>query len=147
MKDELPAVWGDKSLLTQVYQNLIGNAIKFIKDKQPKIHLTFEEVGGEKVYGVKDNGIGIKAEYLMQIFEPFKRLHSRGEYKGTGIGLSVCRKVIEHHAGRIWVESEPGEGSHFKFVLSEREERDSSESVHDSSSDLASELAASTPSC
>ena len=117
---DLPDVWGDRTMLTQLYQNLIGNALKFIADVPPEIHLTYESIDGETVLGVKDNGIGIKREYCEKIFAPFKRLHGRTSYEGTGIGLSVCRKAVESHGGRIWVESEPGEGAYFKFTLDER---------------------------
>ena len=116
-RDALPDVWGDKRLLTQVYQNLIGNAIKFTEHEAPQIHLTVENVGEEKVFGVRDNGIGINPEYASHIFVPFKRLNRLAEYMGSGIGLAICRKAIDHHAGRIWVESEPGHGAHFKFTL------------------------------
>lgn len=122
VRDELPEVWGGRTLLTQLYQNLIGNALKFNDNDRPKIRLTFQSEDGCSVFGVKDNGIGIKPEYAEQVFAPFKRLHGRAEYKGTGIGLAICRKIIERHDGRIWVESEPGRGAHFKFEIGEREE-------------------------
>jgi len=113
---ELPEVLGDRTLLTQLYQNLISNAIKYCKER-PHIQLTSEKNGSGWVFGVQDNGIGIKHEYQEQVFAPFKRLHSRGEYEGTGIGLATCNKVVERHGGKLWVESEPGEGSYFKFTL------------------------------
>lgn len=117
-RDPLPEVWGDSALLTQLYQNLLGNALKFLTaGKPPQIHLTAQKQGEEWVLGVQDNGIGIKPEYAEQIFQPFKRLHGRGKYEGSGIGLAVCRKVMERHHGRIWVESEEGQGAHFKFAL------------------------------
>ncbi len=116
----LPQVRGDPTLLAQLYQNLIGNAIKFVDHVKPHIQLTVEHLNGEWIFGVKDNGIGIKPEYAGQIFQPFKRLHGRGEYEGSGIGLAVCRKVIDRHRGRIWVESEEGQGAHFKFVVQAR---------------------------
>ncbi len=121
VRDPLPQAWGDPTLLAQLYQNLIGNALKFVGAAPPHIHLTAERSGEEWVFGVKDNGIGIKPEYAQQIFQPFKRLHGRGEYEGSGIGLAVCRKVMERHHGRIWVESEEGWGAHFKFALPARE--------------------------
>lgn len=120
-RDPLPSVLGDPILLTQLYQNLIGNAIKFVSCAPPRVYLTSEHLNGEFVLGVKDNGIGIKPEHAREIFQPFKRLHGRGEYDGSGIGLSICRKVIERHHGRIWVESEEGFGAHFKFVLQVKE--------------------------
>jgi PAS domain S-box-containing protein len=119
-RDKLPEVWGDSTLLTQLYQNLIGNALKFSGDQSPVIRLTTEEREGLPVFGVKDNGIGIESRYAQQIFQPFRRLHGRGHFEGSGIGLAICRKIVERHGGKIWVESEPGKGSHFRFTLSHR---------------------------
>jgi signal transduction histidine kinase len=119
-RDELPEVWGDSTLLTQLYQNLIGNALKFCGDQPPLIRLTAEEQEGYPVFGVKDNGIGIESKYTQQIFQPFRRLHGRAEYEGSGIGLAICRKIVERHGGKIWVESEPGKGAHFLFTISHR---------------------------
>jgi signal transduction histidine kinase len=119
-RDALPEVWGDRTVLTQLYQNLISNAIKFSDKGAPRIRITAEMVGKRWVFGVADSGIGIKAEYCTQIFRPFQRLHSPGEYEGSGIGLAICRKAVERHGGEIWVESEPGRGSHFKFHLGQR---------------------------
>jgi signal transduction histidine kinase len=117
-RDELPDVLGDSTQLTQLFQNLIANALKFSKPGQrPEIRLTCEQKEGERVLGVRDNGIGIKPEYHEQIFAPFKRLHGRDKFEGTGIGLSICRKAVERHGGRIWVESQPGQGAHFRFTL------------------------------
>jgi signal transduction histidine kinase len=114
----LPEVLGDATLLTQLYQNLLGNALKFVlPGRRPEIRLTAERAGEEWVLGVQDNGLGIKPEYAETIFAPFKRLHGVGEYEGTGIGLAICRRVVERHGGRIWVESEPGRGSHFRFAM------------------------------
>jgi signal transduction histidine kinase len=104
-------------MLTQLYQNLVSNALKFTADGQPTIHLTAERNGEQWILGVKDNGIGMKSDYYERIFQPFQRLHGRGEYPGTGIGLSICKKTVERHGGRIWVESAPGEGSHFQFTM------------------------------
>lgn len=117
VQDDLPVVWGDKTLLIQLYENLINNAIKYRSNEPPFIQLTFEVEKDDNVYGVQDNGIGIKPEYNSQIFMPFKRLHGRADYEGTGIGLSICRKAVQRHLGVIWVESELGKGSHFKFTL------------------------------
>ncbi|MGD0625419.1 MAG: PAS domain S-box protein [Thermodesulfobacteriota bacterium] len=119
-RDKLPDVWGDSTLLTQLYQNLIGNALKFSGDQRPIIQLTFEEREGEQIFGVKDNGIGIEPKYTQQIFQPFKRLHGPAEYEGSGIGLAICRKIVERHGGKIWVESESGKGAHFRFTLLHR---------------------------
>ncbi|MAG58384.1 MAG: hypothetical protein CMJ83_19015 [Planctomycetes bacterium] len=99
-------------------ENLIGNALKFVVDRQPVVRLTSELRGDEVALGVLDNGIGIDPDYAEQIFLPFKRLHGRREYAGTGIGLAICRKAVERYRGRIWVESELGKGAHFRFVLS-----------------------------
>jgi len=117
-REPLPVVQGDKTLLTQLYQNLIGNALKFVAPgRKPEIEITVEQQADRIVYGVRDNGIGIPSQYAEQIFQPFKRLHGRGEHEGSGIGLSICRKVVERHGGEIWVESEPGAGAHFRFTL------------------------------
>lgn len=117
-RDPLPQVWGDATLLTQLYQNLIGNGLKYVKAAPPRIRLTAERsTDGSWIFGVQDNGIGIREEYAQQIFQPFKRLHTQGEYEGTGIGLAICRKVVERHGGRLWVESDEGAGSHFRFTL------------------------------
>ena len=118
----LPVVWGDRTLLTQLYQNLISNAVKFHGDAPPCVSLTLEEIDDDWVLGVADRGIGLKPEYAEQIFAPFKRLHGRGKYDGTGIGLAICRKIVERHGGKIWVESTPGQGAHFKFTLGKPED-------------------------
>jgi signal transduction histidine kinase len=120
MRDKLPDVWGDSTLLTQLYQNLIGNALKFSGDQRPIIHLTFEEREGTQVFGVKDNGIGIEPNYAREVFKPFRRLHGRAEYEGSGVGLAICRKIVGRHGGKIWVESEPGKGAHFRFTFPHR---------------------------
>jgi signal transduction histidine kinase len=116
-RDPLPEVRGDAMLLTQLYQNLIGNALKYVDGSPPRVHLDASVVDGEWVLGVRDNGIGINPEYAEQIFQPFKRLHGQGKFEGTGIGLAICRKVAERHHGRIWVESEEGKGAYFRFTL------------------------------
>jgi light-regulated signal transduction histidine kinase (bacteriophytochrome) len=113
----LPHVHVDACLIEQLYQNLIGNAIKFSGGRPPQIHLTAQRAKTGWVFGVRDHGIGIAPEYATMIFAPFKRLHSREAYEGTGIGLAICRKAVERHGGRIWVESTLGEGSHFMFTL------------------------------
>ena len=115
--DTLPEVTGDSFLLTQLYQNLLANAMKFTAGGSPLIRLTAEQTGDVWTLGVRDNGIGISPEYSDQIFAPFKRLHGVTEFEGTGIGLALCRKTIERHGGKIWVESELGKGAHFKFTL------------------------------
>ena len=119
-RDELPEVWGDSTLLTQLYQNLIGNALKFCGDQPPVIRLTVEKRDGSPVFGVQDNGIGIESKYAQQIFQPFRRLHGHAQYEGSGIGLAICRKIVERHGGKIWVDSEPGKGAHFRFTITHR---------------------------
>jgi light-regulated signal transduction histidine kinase (bacteriophytochrome) len=114
----LPTVTGNAGRLAQVFQNLVGNAIKFRRpDQPPSIHVSATPRGKEWLFAVKDNGIGIDAQYVDRIFVIFQRLHTRSEYPGTGIGLSICRKVIERHGGRIWLESQPGAGATFLFTL------------------------------
>ena len=116
--DELPVVMADETQLTQLFQNLIGNAIKFHKDgESPRIHIAAQQKTGEWVFSVQDNGIGIEAQYLQRIFVIFQRLHAREDYPGTGIGLAICKRIIERHGGKIWVESQPGRGSTFYFTL------------------------------
>jgi signal transduction histidine kinase len=115
-RDPLPEVMGDATLLTQLYQNLISNAIKY-NENSPCIHLDAQRDKDAWTLGVRDNGIGINPEYAEQIFLPFKRLHGRGQYEGTGIGLAICRKAVERHHGRIWVESGEGRGAWFRFSL------------------------------
>jgi light-regulated signal transduction histidine kinase (bacteriophytochrome) len=117
-RDPLPTVTGNAGRLAQVFQNLVGNAIKFRRpDGSPSIHVAAVPRGTEWLFAVKDDGIGIEPQYVERIFVIFQRLHTRAEYPGTGIGLSVCKKVIERHGGRIWVESQPGAGATFIFTL------------------------------
>jgi signal transduction histidine kinase len=113
---ELPVLNGDPGNLRQVFQNLIGNAIKFTEDR-PEVRVTADRVDGDWVFAVSDNGIGMDPKEARGIFEPFHRLHGEGKYAGTGIGLAVCERIVEHHGGRIWAESEPGHGSTFHFTL------------------------------
>jgi signal transduction histidine kinase len=115
--DSLPTVKGDEVQLTQLFQNLIGNAVKFRGEAVPKIHIGVQRSGAEWEFSVRDNGIGIAPEDFQRIFVVFQRLHSREKYPGTGIGLSVCKKIVERHGGRIWVESKPGQGTTFYFTL------------------------------
>ena len=118
--DPLPTVDADRTQLLQVFQNLISNGIKYRSERTPKIHIGAEERDDQWVFSVRDNGIGIAPQYADRIFRIFQRLHTRREYTGTGIGLAVCKKIVERHGGRIWVESEPEEGSTFFFTLPKR---------------------------
>ncbi|MGZ4904526.1 MAG: PAS domain-containing sensor histidine kinase [Halobacteriota archaeon] len=113
----LPRVNGDDAQLTQVFQNLIGNAIKFRSDRPPEVYVAAEQDGDTWRFSVKDNGIGIGMEYADRIFTLFQRLHTRRDYSGTGIGLAICKRIVERHGGQIWVESIPGSGSTFYFTL------------------------------
>jgi len=115
--DGLPTVNGDPTQLTQLFQNLIGNAIKFRGPDPPEVHVSAALRGRDWVFSVRDNGIGIEPQYAQRIFVIFQRLHGRNEYPGTGIGLSICQRIVARHGGRIWVESEPGRGSTFYFTL------------------------------
>jgi len=116
---ELPAVMGERSQLVRLMQNLIGNALKYRGKNSPRIHVSAERRGSEWIFAVRDNGIGIAQKHHEKIFEIFQRLHDQQEYPGTGIGLAVCRRVVQRHGGRIWVESEPGRGSVFYFTIAE----------------------------
>ncbi len=118
-RDPLPITRGDEGQLVRLFQNLIANAIKFQKKGEaPKIHVGLQEKGkGEVCVFVRDNGIGIESQYFEKIFQIFQRLHGREEYAGTGIGLAICKKIVERHGGKIWVESEPGKGSTFSLTL------------------------------
>jgi two-component system sensor histidine kinase/response regulator len=120
----LPVVLGDATQLTQLFQNLIANAIKFRGDQAPRIIVSAELEESFWRFSVQDNGIGIAQEYFDRIFVMFQRLHSRSAYRGTGIGLAICKKIVERHGGRIWVESVPGRGTVFKFTLQRAGEDD-----------------------
>ena len=102
-------------------QNLIGNAIKFCGEESPQIQATAAQQGSKWVFSIRDNGIGIDMEFAERIFVIFQRLHTRTEYPGTGMGLAICKKIVERHGGRIWMEAEPGKGSTFCFALPARE--------------------------
>jgi PAS domain S-box-containing protein len=116
-RDPLPTVRADDSQLVQLFQNLIGNAIKFRKQGPPRIHVSANPNGQEWIFLVRDNGIGFDPQYSDRIFRMFQRLHGRSEYPGSGMGLAICKKIVERHGGKIWVKSEPGKGSTFFFTL------------------------------
>lgn len=118
--DPLPTVMANSSQLLQLFQNLLSNAIKFAGEKPPEIHVGAVRNDDEWKYFVKDNGIGIEPPYFDRIFLLFQRIRNRPEYPGTGIGLANCRRIVEHHGGRIWVQSTPGKGSTFFFTIPDR---------------------------
>jgi signal transduction histidine kinase len=115
--DALPVVLGEETQLTQLFQNLIANSLKFHNSVSPEVHLAAEKKGDEYIFECRDNGIGIHPKDFQRIFIIFQRLHPREEYGGLGVGLAVCKRIVERHGGRIWVESEPGKGSRFFFTL------------------------------
>ena len=114
----LPAVLGDGDELVRLFQNLIANAVKYRAEaRSPMVTVTATRCGPFWDLAVADNGIGIDSQYFDRVFLIFQRLHKRGDYEGTGIGLAICKKIAEHHGGRIWLESTPGEGSAFHVTL------------------------------
>ncbi len=116
---ELPELNCDRIQLAQLLQNLIGNALKFCRGRTPVIDISASHDEAEHAWciSIKDNGIGIEPDYLERVFVIFQRLHSREEYPGTGIGLALCKRIVERHQGKMWVESEPGEGTTFSFSI------------------------------
>jgi light-regulated signal transduction histidine kinase (bacteriophytochrome) len=116
--DPLPRVRADRAQLVQLLQNLIGNALKFRGSSAPRVHVSAKQVNGHFIFSVRDNGIGIDPAQSDRIFCIFERLHGPDTYPGTGIGLALCKRVVERHGGKIWVDSVPGHGSVFYFTLS-----------------------------
>jgi PAS domain S-box-containing protein len=125
----LPIVMGDRSQLVQLMQNLIGNGLTYRSDKPPHIQISAKRSGKDWIFSISDNGIGIDPKHFEQIFEIFKRLHNQKDKPGTGIGLAVCRRVVNRHGGKIWVESEPGHGSTFHFTIPEGTEQTNEQST------------------
>jgi light-regulated signal transduction histidine kinase (bacteriophytochrome) len=136
---DLAIVDGDRGLLTAVFQNLIGNAIKFRSDKPPRIVVAATQTDGEATMCVEDNGIGIEQRFADRIFVIFQRLHGREAYAGTGIGLALSRKIVEFHGGRIWLDTERVEGARFCFTLpvTAKETRDEPDEQRQSDRDPA----------
>jgi len=120
--DSLPTIRADKTQLSQVFQNLIANAIKYRSAEVPRVHVSAQNGDNEWIFSVRDNGMGIDPQYLERIFILFQRLHGQGEFGGTGIGLAICKKIVERQGGRIWVESQPEEGSTFYFTVPQGED-------------------------
>ena len=115
--DTLPTVQADPVQMQQVFQNLISNAVKFRGDRPPEVSVSARKEENEWIVSVSDNGIGLDPSYQERIFVIFQRLHNRSRYPGTGIGLAICKRIVERHGGRIWVESAPGRGSTFFFSI------------------------------
>ena len=115
--DHLPSITADQKQMVQLLQNLIGNAIKYHGEKQPEIEVSFQDDAIQWIFSVKDNGIGIAPKHQEKIFQMFQRLHTREEYEGTGIGLTIAKRIVERHGGHIWVDSEEGNGSTFYFTI------------------------------
>ncbi|MDI6784607.1 MAG: ATP-binding protein [bacterium] len=118
--DSLPTIMADESQIRLLFQNLVSNTIKFRSTEPPRIHISAELKGTDWEFAVRDNGIGIAPEYFDRIFVIFQKLHGKEQYPGTGIGLAICKRIIERHGGKIWVASEPGKGAMFFFTIPKR---------------------------
>jgi len=114
----LPEMVGNRVLLTQLFQSLISNGVKFRREESPVIEISFEENEKEYTFTVSDNGIGVAEEYQQKVFQIFQRLHDWAKFEGSGIGLAICQKIVENHGGKIWMESEEGVGTEIHFTLS-----------------------------
>jgi light-regulated signal transduction histidine kinase (bacteriophytochrome) len=115
--DKMPILKVDKTQFLQLFQNFISNAIKFRRDVPPIIHIGVEEQSNQWLFSIKDNGIGIESKYFDRLYNIFYRLHTKDEYPGTGIGLPICKKIVQRYGGKIWVESELGKGTTFFFTI------------------------------
>lgn len=122
--DEMPVLKVDRTQFIQLFQNLLSNAIKFRREEPPKIHIGAKRINYEWLFTVKDNGIGIESKYFGKLFNIFYRLHTKEEYPGTGIGLPICKKIVQRYGGKIWVESEFGKGSTFYFTIFSKKIKD-----------------------
>ncbi|MDD3984928.1 MAG: ATP-binding protein [Methanobacterium sp.] len=108
---------GDEQSKVQLFQNIIGNAIKYRSEEPPKIHISVKKEKNQYLFSIKDNGIGMPSKYLEKIFTIFQRLHTHEQHEGTGIGLAIAQKIVQQQGGQIWVKSEPGKGSTFYFTI------------------------------
>lgn len=124
IQGDLPVVWGDEGELTQLFQNILDNAVKYHADRTPEIRIQAERREADWLFSIRDNGIGIDPQYADRILLIFQRLHGKERFPGTGIGLAICKKVVEHHGGRIWFESKIGEGTTFYFTIPDAETSD-----------------------
>jgi light-regulated signal transduction histidine kinase (bacteriophytochrome) len=122
--NECGTIYGDRIQLVQLVQNLISNAVKFTVSENPQVKIKCLKEDGHVKFAVSDNGIGIAEGDLNKVFEIFRRLHTKKEYAGTGIGLAICKKIVDRHNGRIWPESKPGKGTTFYFTLNETQQRE-----------------------
>ena len=128
--DSLPTVYGDPEQILRLFENLIGNAIKYRGNNTPEIRISASSREGAWVFSIQDNGIGIDSRYHRRIFDLFQRLHGTSEYEGSGVGLAACKKIVQRHNGQIWVDSQPGRGSTFYFSIPAAGQAASPESSH-----------------